>query len=1523
MTKSRLFGAPVRAAIVLLVALCPFSSTAQNIEDTDDILEGQTYLVRADDLVLADPAYMPGDTDKTEVQYFVLDTDDMMITTSGSTSAKQLVDLSCTAYSASNTPFPMQTQVMRMYNMPDDVIVTFAPTEGVTGSSCENQQSGAMTFYVEEGISGALHKTVINSDIRTRWLHTAVADFDGDGFDDLFINSDEWTYIATAVDTDSPSSGVHIVSAYETGGSKNPLNDPTIGDFNADGNLDVAWAGTGFSSGDTPAVFLLTVCAGPIAGTICEGNNPFDIKVPIQTIDPSVPDSDHDALVEVGGHCVNNEANQTGNELRAPAMAVAAGQYDTTTAGDELVIVALYEDNNKNCKVIAESYRFTQFDMTNGTGQELTPTQAHTLDDLGTHNHIGNPSAIYAEAGNLDWSSDQEFVVIAISGDQDNTVMVVTIDDNLLMTGEAHRFSIGNNKSYAGLAIGRFSAAPGDGEAKDCTQDSDCTDTCSDKICDQSGMACTANGDCAGSCTSYGLCSYATPSQYNLQFATFLAAHSSSDTSTVYVYASEPPGTEPKELQNLSIDNFVKTATDRGIRAGSLLRAGDLQGRSVRLGNPTVARITGSIQPDIIVSAPPMHVDWLAFAPLQQFQFCSSTQSCDSLDSDNLCNCTDMLIPDTSCGSNCTVTDVTCSDGTPIRCLTNISGATSDFSAQYSFMDSSMSSSSTTENTSWSLGASVKLSEETSVLSPEGVKISQKVAFGADNTYMHSVSKTNSQFEGSSLSLMSATHFDDYVWYTTREYNVYYYPVIGQEVCVDSCTTDNVCSISGGACTDNSDCPNDQTGTDCDASDMQQLYVQFSGDVSVQTTSSSTAGLEWYQPIHEPGQVLSYPSSCSELESRYGVDLCDGNGLPDNSSGSLLAVSPTVKTDDSSGGFKLDWTVGTGTSRTTNKGGQFSQSLSETVTASTPSYESEVAGAKLKETVTINSAESISTARTNSTELDGSTGMGVGQPGTFLDPATFEYALQGYIFGDLPTTGTLQAPPDTMADSQVNGVIRSAFTVDVKDSNNFWSSGAYTAVDLALNRPAHVTVPPGKGDSTPATTQCLPVSMQNASTADCAQYERADPDPADLWSSSFYYLRGFFVTPADTPNQGPQLTMATENDVLALQVRVYNYSLVDMSTIVGAQIKVDFYAQEWDTTCQTPVGYYTHTGTCTQEGTGAEISCEDSCDPCCVVNQPADSIFLGEDQLNPLPGFQQVQGQPNWGLAGITFDTGNPSMCPSGGCGDKNFVFWVVTWLEGQNEDEDPVLAGELLDHGLSGDLNALTNLKSISDICPKANCNSSCGICLEEFTNNVGFYKYPFFVAPATTEAIATSLPEQVGSGGGRAADLTIERVSVTPSVVQPGQKAVVRAGLRALGLNIDGQIVRFYAIPPDGGELTLQEAMERYGSFDEEILPRIRADRVHEAQVYFRPTDLGRYQILVSALRHGQEELIGEVDLDVVETAPATPTPVKSMGGDDGCAIAPAPKTPSMGLVLLLALPGILGLLRLLRRRQRVRIM
>jgi len=1258
-------------------------------------------------------------------------------------------------------------------------------------------------------------------------------------------------------------------------------------------------------------------------------------------------------------------------------MAVAAGQYDGT-GGDELLVVPLYENSNKNCEVIAEVYTFTQYDATTDSegnvtsvvGEELTPKFEQSLNDLGPHGHIGNPSSIYATAGRLDWSAAKDNVAVAISGGTHHTVLVIGFDANLMMTSQDYRFSTEHDKSFAGLAIGRFSSAPAADASTSCSQDSDCTDTCKNSVCAISGFACSADGDCMGSCTSDGVCSYIKPNNYNLQIAALLMARNTDHSTSVFVYGQDPDSTDAaavfplKEIQQFNVQNFLTPAVDRGIRAGSYLRAGDLQGRSQRLGTPSVVRVQTSIQPDLVIQAPPMQADWLPFGDVGETEYCNPTPNdCPaSFSTSNICNCTVLA------------SDTTCADGTPLRCLFNFSTLPSEYNSQYSFAESSQSSKSTTDMSSWSLGVSEKVSEKTKTLTPADVELKEEVSFAASDTYDHSVSKTNSSYEGSSESVSAKTGLHDFIWYTSRDYNVYYYPVIGQTVCVDSCQS-GTCSISTVACSTDADCPND--ATTCPDADKQQLYVQYSGDTSVSSTYADDSGLEWYQPVHEPGQIPSYPSSCAELASRYGVNICDANG----DGYTLLSQAASFKTDESDVSYSLNWTAGQGSSKTVSNGGQFSQSLSETVAASAGTS---AEGVELKETTTINANEALSTARTNSSSLDASTGITVGQPGTFLDPDKFAYFGQGYIFGDAPAPGTLQAITPTSADVQTNGVLRNAFTADVKKdgTGSWWQTGAYNHyVDLALNRPVHLSAPPGKGSSDPSLTQCRPVSTSNDVTADCISYDPADPTPPGLWSNGFYQMRGFFITPANNPNQGPQLEQANESDVLSLQARLYNYSLQDMT---DATIKVDFYAQEWDATCSAPAGYYNHDQSCTQPG-GAVISCQDSCDPCCIANQPVDSLFIGEDTLDPLPGFESVNhpGEPNWTMASTTFDTGDPSVCGPDGCGDKYFVFWVVTWLQGQDVNGNPALVQELPDHSLTG-LPGL--LKSIADLCPKNNscvngtcratqgacsvdsdcpsaasntcgtngtcaisgkaCTSNgdcgdclCNTCIDAFSNNVGYYHVAFYVAPAATEAI--QLPAGAPGIAGPIAGivkgkLQLERVSVTPEMVQPGQKTVVRAGLRALGGRIDGQIVRFYAIPPETTGMSPDQAVAQMPAFDEEVLSRIRSGRVAEAQVPFVPQEVGRYQILATAVVRGRTVILGTTDLysgvsptatptatlpvptPTVPGPPATPT-VFAGESDGGCAITGASGQRSTGLMALLLGAALVGLLRRQRARRR----
>ena len=123
--------------------------------------------------------------------------------------------------------------------------------------------------------------------------------------------------------------------------------------------------------------------------------------------------------------------------------------------------------------------------------------------------------------------------------------------------------------------------------------------------------------------------------------------------------------------------------------------------------------------------------------------------------------------------------------------------------------------------------------------------------------------------------------------------------------------------------------------------------------------------------------------------------------------------------------------------------------------------------------------------------------------------------------------------------------------------------------------------------------------------------------------SEFHDMRGFFISNATHPGQGPQLETAKAGDKLSLQARVYNYSLAQMDP--GAKVHVRFYGMEWNNTNNTPIG---------------------------------DSFLIGEDVLAPIPPFNSdPDGAPlNWVLAETTFDT-TPYA-------DKYLVFWVVVWSQ-------------------------------------------------------------------------------------------------------------------------------------------------------------------------------------------------------------------------------------------------------------------
>jgi hypothetical protein len=309
-------------------------------------------------------------------------------------------------------------------------------------------------------------------------------------------------------------------------------------------------------------------------------------------------------------------------------------------------------------------------------------------------------------------------------------------------------------------------------------------------------------------------------------------------------------------------------------------------------------------------------------------------------------------------------------------------------------------------------------------------------------------------------------------------------------------------------------------------------------------------------------------------------------------------------------------------------------------------------------------------------------------------------------------------------------------------------------------------------------------SPPTPTTGDVLTFNSANPtDPA---GSEFYYMKGLYITPASANGLGPQITQTTAGESIQLQARVYNYSLADMPA--GTTVHVRFYGQQWDNT------HYIFTRSAFQ---------------------------IQEVTLDPIPGFNSPSagGQtPNWTLASATFDTTNYA--------DTYLIFWVVVWME-QNRQ----LVQEVAGHGLTAIPGATTVPTTVA---------------IEKYSNNVGFYKLPFFVAPPTSP---------LGAAPPAAGALTVHEVAIAPAHVLLFDKATVTATLATDDTSLDAVYVLFYdGDPQQGGE-----------AFDAELISHIRANDTYVTKVKFQPRACGPHTVVVVAGPQTAYAATGTATVDV----------------------------------------------------------
>lgn len=193
------------------------------------------------------------------------------------------------------------------------------------------------------------------------------------------------------------------------------------------------------------------------------------------------------------------------------------------------------------------------------------------------------------------------------------------------------------------------------------------------------------------------------------------------------------------------------------------------------------------------------------------------------------------------------------------------------FATSFDFSSTLDSSAERKSTTSW--GLSVKATAE--AWYGEGVpdvgSTNYDLKISAGTAYNRTVSTQYNTYQGTTEKLTTSTGFADHIFYTEREMNVYFYPVLGHA---------------------------DYPANNSDCSQKYPTYVEFSVPDQVYQSDLDSTTLEWYQPVQEPGNILSYPGSENQLKAGF-----------DDTLKVLTDDPPTVfGTDSSTTSLATSWT---------------------------------------------------------------------------------------------------------------------------------------------------------------------------------------------------------------------------------------------------------------------------------------------------------------------------------------------------------------------------------------------------------------------------------------------------------------------------------------------------------------------------------------------------------------------------------------------------------------------------------------
>lgn len=755
------------------------------------------------------------------------------------------------------------------------------------------------------------------------------------------------------------------------------------------------------------------------------------------------------------------------------------------------------------------------------------------------------------------------------------------------------------------------------------------------------------------------------------QIATY-TTDSSNQTAVLSLFTIAPQSADWLQLAAQSA-----TQSANGLLAADAV-IGDLQGRSLLLGSPEIVTIPQQIQPDIVLGLPPQHIDWVK--PVVPFTNTSRHPGCNTTSA--------------PCVLNLTV-------------MPSVPAPSTGFQTGFSFTSSTDSSSSRKSTTSWGVSvkntATLKVSWGTA-FDGGSLKVSNATGYAHD----HVVAQTYNTFQGTKESISATTGFADHVFYTEKDMNIYYYPIIGQSACP---TGDPSCS------------------------QKQQEYVEFSVPDQVTHFDLDGTTLEWYQPVHEAGNVLSYPWNFTLLQQQFA------NTAPALSEN----PAPVQGTDSSQTLYTTTWSNGSGQGKSSGSTNSFSDDFS--FSASSRAGVADVLTGKFTDQVDVGGSGSLSSLNENTASISASSGVAVNKPAFDSEVASCcLYNFGSYIFGQQNATNrALQTinvldPGGAPAALQSTGPLFVGFTADlvpngINGVSNFFPQ-AYSLPDVAVNHPARW--------SWSKSTETATFNAANQSVS--------------LLDDPFYWMKGFFITKTGESGTAPNLREATAGDQLSLSARVYNYSLVDTNSASlahpAASIHVRFYGQ-----------FVCHSG----------VSTENSCvgtnnTTCAAYTLCGNSFRIGETQVASIPGFDSASNQgtqPNWvATQPINFDTTAYA--------NTYLAFWVVTWMEDASGNLIPEMPG----HGLTADPAGMT-FAQISQV-PA-----------ESYSNNVGMYgvNSPFFIFPAASSSAALGAAAPSTAAG----ELKSIRVETSKELTLE-QPAKVVVHLRAENAAVNAVTLAYY---------------------------------------------------------------------------------------------------------------------------------